>query len=86
MDDDDLLIRCDSLLSLIRYREMSGLSEKTIHELDELLRPLRTRTDEIIRARRGQDRPSPGQGTRPTLRGCTVPACSAASAQLPAPL
>lgn len=52
MTDDDLLIRCDSLLSLIRHREKGGLSEQTIRDLDELLRPLRARTDEIVRGRR----------------------------------
>lgn len=52
MSDDDLLIRCDSLLSLIRYREASGLSAQTIRDLDELLGPLRARTGEIVRGRR----------------------------------
>lgn len=50
--DDDLLIQCDSLLSLIRHRESLGLTEQTVRDLDELLRPLRMRTDEIVAARR----------------------------------
>lgn len=49
MTDEDLLIQCDSLLSLIRHREPSGLSEQTIRDLDDLLHPLRKRTDEIMR-------------------------------------
>lgn len=51
MTDEDLLIQSDALLSLIRHRESSGLTEQTIRDLDELLRPLRARTDEIIRGR-----------------------------------
>lgn len=52
MTDEDMLIQCDSLLSLIRHREARGLTEQTIRDLDELLRPLRARTDEIIQTRR----------------------------------
>lgn len=46
-DLENLLIKCDSLLSLIRYRERHGLSEQTIRELDELLPRLRMATNEI---------------------------------------
>lgn len=49
MDDRSLLIWCDSLLSLIRYRERKGLSEQTIRDLDGLLPALRYRTDELTR-------------------------------------
>jgi hypothetical protein len=51
---DDLLIRCDSLLSLIRYRESSGLSEQTVRDLDELLPKLRPVTDDIVRRERAE--------------------------------
>jgi hypothetical protein len=54
--DGDLLIRCDSLLSLIRYRESTGLSEQTKRDLADLLPPLRRRTDEIIAERRTAER------------------------------
>lgn len=57
MDDEELLIRCDSLLSLIRHREAGGLTALTIHDLDELLPKLRARTDEITRARPARPRP-----------------------------
>jgi hypothetical protein len=52
MTDAELLMQCDSLLSLIRYRESAGLSEQTVRDLDALLPPLRARTDEINRERR----------------------------------
>jgi hypothetical protein len=44
-NDDELLMACDSLLSLIRHRERTGLSEQTIRDLDALGPRLRTRTD-----------------------------------------
>jgi len=44
----DLLIECDSLLSLILHRERMGLSEQTIRDLNALLARLRPRTDSII--------------------------------------
>lgn len=48
--DEDLLVRCDSLLSLIRHREArGGLTEQTISDLDGLLPALRRRTDEATR-------------------------------------
>lgn len=49
MDDRELLIQCDSLLSLIRYRERAGLSEQTVKDIDALLPHLRRRTDDLIR-------------------------------------
>ena len=49
---DDLLIRADSLLSLIRHRESSHLMEQTIRDLDALLGPLRRETDRIVAERR----------------------------------
>lgn len=57
MTDDDLLVECDSLLSLIRYRESSGLSEQTIRDIDKLLGPLRRQTDQINDQRREAARP-----------------------------
>lgn len=50
--DEDLLIRSDSLLSLIRYREATSLSDQTVRDLDALLGPLRQRTNAIIANRR----------------------------------
>lgn len=46
-EDENMLVRCDSLLSLIRYRESTMLSDSTIRELDELLAKLRPRTNEL---------------------------------------
>ena len=51
-DVENLLIRCDSLLSLIRHRERFGLSEQTIRDLDELIPKLRRETDAIIKTQR----------------------------------
>lgn len=42
-------MHADSLLSLIRYREASGLSARTVEDLDALLPALRRRTDAIAR-------------------------------------
>src|ERR1044072_2922878 len=47
MTDEELLVQCDSLLSLIRYREPRGISEQTARDIDKLLGMLRKRTDEI---------------------------------------
>lgn len=52
MNDEDLLIKADSLLSLIRYREASGLSTQTLQDIDALMRILRQRTDDIVTQRR----------------------------------
>lgn len=53
--DWDLLIQCDSLLSLIRHREYS-LSEQTIRDIDALLISLRQRSDHIIEQRQRRER------------------------------
>lgn len=52
-EDGYLLLACDSLLSLIRYRELTGLTSLTIRELDSLIPKLRARTDELTGNRRG---------------------------------
>jgi hypothetical protein len=52
MSDDDMLIHADSLLSLIYYRESTGLTERTRSDVGEFLPELRTRTNQIIKARR----------------------------------
>jgi hypothetical protein len=49
MTDAELLVACDSLLSLIRHRESRGLTVQTIADLDGLLPQLRARTSEITR-------------------------------------
>lgn len=36
-----LLMRCDSLISLIRYRENDGLSEQSTWEADQLIAEIR---------------------------------------------
>lgn len=51
LDDEELLIRADSLLSLIRYREGMKLSERSRLEIDDLIRSLRPRTEQIIKKR-----------------------------------
>jgi hypothetical protein len=56
LSDEDLLIECDALLSLVRYRESSGLSEQTIRDIDSLLGPLRRQTDQINDQRREASR------------------------------
>jgi hypothetical protein len=62
--DGNLLIECDSILSLIRYREKGGLSEQTLADLDhDLLSRLRARTDALIRERR--TRPIPSEKSAP---------------------
>lgn len=48
--DDELLLSADSLLSLIRHREATGLSQQTIRDVDALLARLRPRTNAIYRA------------------------------------
>ncbi len=50
-EEEDMFIVLDSLLSLIRYREKSGLSEQSIKDLDLVLPRLRWMTDNIIRNR-----------------------------------
>lgn len=49
---EDLLIECDAWLSLIRHRELHGLSEQTIRDLDDLLPRLRKATDNITAEKR----------------------------------
>lgn len=49
-NDQGLLIRCDSLLSLIMYREnaaLETLTTQTVRDMVELLNDLRRRTNEL---------------------------------------
>jgi len=66
-DRDRLLIQCDSLLSLIFYREKRGLSEQTMLDVRELLPALRRETDTITARRKGTAPPTdqPGEDTPP---------------------
>lgn len=49
MTDDEFLIQCDSILSLIFYREGNALSKETRNDVESLLKHLRKRTDSIVR-------------------------------------
>lgn len=51
-DDESLLIACDSLLSLIYYREKSALTSTTEQDVATLLPKLRAATNRITSRRR----------------------------------
>lgn len=51
-DKDALLIEADSLCSLIYHRERHRLDDRTVRDLDVLVRKLRPVTDRITRERR----------------------------------
>lgn len=51
-DEENLLIECDSLLSLIKHRESVGMLKQTKADIDQVLRKLRPRTEAIVVARR----------------------------------
>lgn len=51
-EDEDLLLQCDSILSLILHRNPSQISELNRQDIETLLPRLRKRTDEISKRNR----------------------------------